>query len=378
MIHTIRKAVKILNEAFSSQHRRFYQRKWDEDRREMLKQGFDPSSYVPDDTNVKTSQVNKAKREFEKFLREKELRDLREQNIEDVIEKVDDLVTQLEKLGKENEVSEIVDAALSMKHDDPEMGPHLWMYDRLYRLLHPISDEDNWETSQEKMQLDTEFPEEYPELTSPTGELQYAGTPGSARGLFSDLTDEQNIEHITRRLIHMVKLLQNKLDLSKIEISSFLDYIDIDDYLIELIFPNHRYEPIAAGRAIKRIKNADKNLMSTIRSSLIEIMKYGEYKQSSTDFAESRLLEDLAIITEDGIKFILSGTLIKVIKEMKVTDNLDTLVYKEIDRYKKGELDFTECEKNITEIVNAKLQAGGDQDELIERYKEYIFQLEMI
>lgn len=90
------------------------------------------------------------------------------------------------------------------------------------------------------------------------------------------------------------------------------------------------------------------------------------------------LLEDLIFESDDDVKVLSSGTIVRVFNEMKITDNLDALVYKQIDEYKKGNIDYTECEKNITDLVNKKLHAGGDRYELEERYKEYLFQLESI
>jgi len=89
--------------------------------------------------------------------------------------------------------------------------------------------------------------------------------------------------------------------------ASFLDHIEVDENIIDTVFPilnKEKISSIAAGRAIKKIKNADPRVLSALKDAVNDIMKYGNYKESV------KLAENVAVMSEHGMSIIPKGSVV--------------------------------------------------------------------
>lgn len=298
---SLNESISLLKEGFDSQNRRSWQRRWDEIRSEMMANGFDPS-HIVDDHKPTTAAVNKALRDYDKYLKEKAEEVARNASASELADLNDELISKLE--GKGYTVPQIE----QMIEDEIPPGPAIdrekKMYVMLSRLLDPVQfDQDEWESSGKE-----NFEKEYPEGLE--GELEVYG------GDNSDIeSDSENKQSSVRRVAHIVKTIMNKVDLSNSEMKALMYKLDIDPYIIDRIFMSTNFDRAALARASAKLQGLSSSQKADLSSAISDIMNYGTYRPEEGDikYESYELGEDIMILENGNIEIIKAGSIIKVV-----------------------------------------------------------------
>jgi hypothetical protein len=301
-----------LIEAYDARANRYYQRRWDERRKEMLSAGFDPDDIV-NAVKPNTSSVNKAEKLFAKYMAEKDQKKAAEVDATSLIDQIDEYVIKLEEMGYEEQVEHINQLYIKKFKDLNERNRAML---EAFKELHKMAQEgaDNLEISLwEKSIEGKEFKSKYPE-----DEIEGIAGDDISDTLESE-PEEPVKDHKVRRFAHIVKKIKNDTDMSYQEMLAFLDNIGIDKYLVSKIFGYNNsldYDRAALARAKKRIKALKPETAAKLRKYLENTLESDNYRSTPDDYRmESvKLEEDLIMLTESGPEMIPAGTKLFIVK----------------------------------------------------------------
>jgi len=276
-----------LSEAFSAQNKRAYQREYDRIKDQLISYDLNPDDFVKNDARVTTGEMRKIKNAIQKVQQEKELQARKSAETQDIQDQIDDLYDQLEAAGKQDIADELLQQSTG-KED-----PNSWLLDQYKSVLDP---EHGWE--QRGKDLEAEMPRDMPDVDKRGHDI----ADFDVDELPADVEDDSNI----RRFKHMTLKIMNLLDISRVEMASLMNHLNIDSHIISNIFPTVRQSKIqnvAHARAAKKIQNADPEVKAALKNSLSAIMQHGTYK----------LGEDIVIMSESGVSLIPAGTKILIV-----------------------------------------------------------------
>lgn len=285
---------KKLEEIFSTQNRRAYQRDFDRLKQQMIANGLNPDDYVKNDAKITTAEMQKIQKALHNVEKSKEQQAKHSSELSSIQDQIDTLYDELDIAGK----TELADnlASQSLGKDDPNK----WLLDQYKRILNP---------EQEWYKTGKEFDQEMP-IDMPDADMAGHGIADADVNQLPDESEDEQSSNI-RRFSHLITKISDSLEISKTEMASFLSHIGVDENTIDAVFPvlnKKRISSIAAGRAIKRIKNANPNILSALKDSVNNIMKYGTYRESV------KLSENIAVLSEHGMSIIPKGSTVFLIK----------------------------------------------------------------
>jgi DNA-binding transcriptional MerR regulator len=307
--------IKLLNEAFSSANKRYYQRRQDERIKEMRAAGFDPSGIV-DEVNPNSQSLAKAEREFAKFLENEKKNKLNQKDITKNIDDIDTLYDELE--AKDPDIAGSVHAEYQIKVKEiGQAKASEWFRSELLKKLDKsiVSGGETW---------DDEMTKDF--SNSPITKGDFPDPIGDRRSNMdvSNVPAKPSNSGSNEKVKHLIIAFKKYMNAGRedaggtnkdAELMSFFDHlinsgdIDVDAYTLGEAFPNVNREDysdqqwkVANARAIQRVKNAN---IPELREILSKIMD-----RSDDELAE--LKEDIVIESSSGIVVIAAGTKILI------------------------------------------------------------------
>ena len=303
--------IKLLNEAFSSANKRYYQRRQDERIKEMRAAGFDPSDIV-DEVNPNSQSLAKAERDFAKFLDDKNKNEINQGRVSKEIEDIDSLFEQYEL--KDAEAAASIEAEYQIKaREIGQAKASEWFRSELLNRLDKsiVSDGETW---------DDELTKDF--SNSPITKGDFPDPIGDRRSDMdvSNVPAKPSNSGSNDKVKHLIVAFKKYMNAGRedaggtnkdAELMAFFDHliksgdIDVDEYTLGEAFPNVNREDysdqqwkVANARAVQRVKNAN---IPELREILSKIMD-----RSDDELAE--LKEDIVIESSSGITVIAAGT----------------------------------------------------------------------